>query len=86
LRLALVGQRCNRDAIGATVSVHLGDQILRREVNPTRSYLSQSELPVTFGLGSATRVDKIVVRWPGEDPRELDDLPVDRSHIVKQVQ
>ena len=86
LRLALVGQRCNRDAIGATVSVHLGGQILRREVNPTRSYLSQSELPVTFGLGSATRVDKIVVRWPGEDPRELDDLQVDRLHVVKQVQ
>jgi len=45
LRLKLVGRKCNRDAIGATVSVILGDRVLRREVNPTRSYLSQSDYP-----------------------------------------
>lgn len=85
LRLTLVGRRCNRDAIGATVSVHLGDQVLRREVNPTRSYLSQSELPVTFGLGFAARVDKVLVRWPGGSTQELDDLHVDQPHVLKQV-
>lgn len=85
LRLKLVGRTCNRDAIGATVSVFLGDRELRREVNPTRSYLSQSELPVTFGLGSATRVDKVVIRWPGGGTQELADPSVDQLHAVEQL-
>ncbi len=85
LRLKLVGRKCNRDAIGATVSVILGDRVLRREVNPTRSYLSQSELPVTFGLGSATRVDKVVIRWPGGDTQDLTDLSIDQLHVVEQL-
>ena len=80
-----MGRKCNRDAIGATVSVILGDHVLRREVNPTRSYLSQSELPVTFGLGTATRVDKVVIRWPGGGTRELADLSVDQLHVIEQL-
>ena len=63
----------------------LGDRVLRREVNPTRSYLSQSELPVTFGLGSATRVDKVVIRWPGGGTQELTDLSIDQLHVVEQL-
>lgn len=84
LRLKLVGGLCNRDALGATVRVQVGDQLLRREVNPTRSYLSQSELPVTFGLGAATRIDKVVIRWPGGATQELAGLAVDRLLVVQQ--
>lgn len=65
LRFKLVGTRSNRDAIGAWITVRLNGQTLARQVMPTRSYLSQSELPVTFGLGEATRVDEITVVWPG---------------------
>ena len=65
LRFKLVGTRSNRDAIGAWVTVRLNGQTLARQVMPTRSYLSQSELPVTFGLGEATRADDITVVWPG---------------------
>ena len=56
LRLKLVGTRHNRDAIGAVVEVDLGDRVVRRQVMPTRSYLSQVELPVTIGLGKRTAV------------------------------
>jgi hypothetical protein len=48
LRLKLVGTRSNRDAIGAWIKVRVGGQTLSRQVMPTRSYLSQSELPVTW--------------------------------------
>ena len=65
LRLKLVGTKSNRDAIGAWVRVRVGGQTLSRQVMPTRSYLSQSELPVTIGLGKATQIDALEIVWPG---------------------
>src|SRR5439155_8993705 len=65
LRLKLVGTKSNRDAIGAWVKVHLEGRTLAQQVMPTKGYLSQSELPLTFGLSKATRVDGVEVIWPG---------------------
>lgn len=65
LRVKLVGNKANRSAIGARILLKVGGQILRRDVQPTRSYLAQSELPVTFGLGAATKIDSLQVTWPG---------------------
>ncbi|NUQ61059.1 MAG: CRTAC1 family protein [Pirellulales bacterium] len=84
LRLKLEGTSSNRDAIGAWVEVHASDRIQRQQVMPTRSYLSQAELPVTFGLGRTARVDKVVIRWPGAPTQELTGLAVDRTHLVRQ--
>ena len=61
------GRRSNRDAIGAEVVVEAGGQTYRRAVAGARGYLSQSELVVTVGLGSAEQVDRVTVRWPGRD-------------------
>jgi hypothetical protein len=44
------------------------------------SYLSQSELPVTFGLGKADRVDRVVIRWPNGRTEEYKDLTAGRSY------
>lgn len=84
VRLKLRGTSANRDAIGATVEVHAGGQTFKRQVMPTRSYLSQSELAVVVGLGSADKIDKIVVHWPGGAAQELADVPVDRETVVEQ--
>jgi hypothetical protein len=65
LRLKLVGKKSNRDAIGAWVRVRVGDEVLSRQVMPTRSYLSQSELPVTIGLGNRDHFDNLEITWPG---------------------
>ena len=62
LRLKLVGAKSNRSAIGAWIKVRVGGQTLVRQVMPTRSYLSQSELPVTIGLGQATRADEVEIK------------------------
>src|SRR5689334_20836370 len=51
VRLKLVGTKSNRDAIGAWVTAQVNGHKLSRQVMPTRGYLSQSELPVTIGLG-----------------------------------
>ncbi len=64
IRLKLVGTKSNRDAIGAWIKARIGGRTLWRQVMPTRSYLSQSELPVTIGLGNLDRVDSLEVRWP----------------------
>jgi hypothetical protein len=64
LRLRLVDRPPNRDALGARVELTAGGATQHREVMPTRSYLSQVELPVTFGLGDAEEVEALVVTWP----------------------
>jgi len=68
LRLRLQGRDSNRSAIGTRVRLTAAGVTQRRLVMPTRSYLSQVELPLTFGLGGATRVDRLTVTWP--DGRE----------------
>ncbi|MCO6455320.1 MAG: CRTAC1 family protein [Pirellulaceae bacterium] len=62
LRFRLVGRRCNRDAIGTWLEVKLAGRTVRRQVMPTRSYLSQVELPITLGLG-ADQVQAVEIRW-----------------------
>jgi hypothetical protein len=75
IRLKLTGTRCNHDAIGAWIKVRLDNQTLTRQVMPTRSYLSQSELPVTIGLGNSDRIRSVEINWPGGQVQRLDPLP-----------
>jgi hypothetical protein len=84
LRLKLVGTRHNRDAIGAWVKVRVNGQTLSRQVMPTRSYLSQSELPVTIGLGSATQPDDVEIIWPGGPTQKVQQVTVDGTTIVTE--
>jgi enediyne biosynthesis protein E4 len=86
LRLKLVGKKSNRDAIGAWVRIKVGDQIFARHVMPARSYLSQSELPVTIGLGSAAKVDDIEITWPGGQVQKVANARVDALTVVEQPQ
>jgi hypothetical protein len=79
------GQRSNRSAIGAEVTVEAGGQVFHRQVAGARGYLSQSELPVTVGLGKAERIDKVTVRWPGKDNerQEWVNLDANRTYELK---
>ncbi|HEY5914783.1 MAG TPA: CRTAC1 family protein [Verrucomicrobiae bacterium] len=84
VRLKLVGTECNRDAIGAWVRVRVNGEDLWRQVMPTRSYLSQSELPVTIGLGPATRADEVEVTWPGGKTQRVQDVHIDAVTTVRE--
>jgi len=64
LRLRLEQPGRNRDAIGAVVRIEAGGVRQRRMVRTGGSYLSQGELTLTFGLGTAARADEVIVRWP----------------------
>jgi hypothetical protein len=82
LRLKLVGSKANRSAIGAWIRVRVGGQTLARQVMPTRSYLSQSELPVTIGLGTSSQVEALEVRWPGGGIQQVELEGVDRVMTI----
>ena len=64
LRVELQGTKSNRSGIGALVWAEVGNRSLRRRVHSGSSYLSQSELPLSFGLGTNTLAQQLVVRWP----------------------
>jgi len=80
------GERSNRSAIGARVTVEAGGMIQRQQVQSARGYLSQSELTLTFGLGKATQVDRVVVEWPGKRgfKQEFSKLVINKVHHLKQ--
>jgi len=64
LRLRLAGTKSNRDAIGAVVRLSTGDGTQSRMVKTGSSYLSQSELTLTFGIGRRDKADRVVIEWP----------------------
>ena len=84
LRLQLQGRAPNTSAIGAVVRLEAGGRAQERTVMPTRSYLSQVELPLTFGLGAHDRVDRVAITWPDGSQQVLEDLAPDRLHRVIQ--
>jgi hypothetical protein len=85
IRLKLVGTRSNHDAIGAWIKVRVGGHTLSRQVMPTRSYLSQSELPVTIGLGNADKVDSVEINWPGGARQNVENVLVDHLMTVTET-
>jgi hypothetical protein len=85
LRIHLQGQNGRQSAIGAWVTLVSNGVTQRRQVMPTRSYLSQSELPLTFGLGTATSIDSINITWPdGEEQTVQPPTPNQQIVVVKQ--
>ncbi len=76
----LVGTKSNRDAIGATVRIFHDGLSQSRMVKGGSSYLSQSELPVMFGLGKRDRVDRAVIEWPSGRTEEYKNLVPGRAY------
>lgn len=65
LIVRLIGTKSNRDGIGATVKATTGAMSQLREVKAGSSYLGQNDVRVHVGLGAATAVDRLEIRWPG---------------------
>jgi enediyne biosynthesis protein E4 len=80
LRFHLKGTTSNRDAIGATVRIFHGGTSQSRLVKSGSSYLSQSELPVTFGVGARDSVDRVVVSWPNGRTEEFRNVATGKSY------
>lgn len=83
LRLKLRGVRTNRDAIGAMVRITTPDGTQTRTVKTGSSYLSQSELALTFGLGRRDKAERVVVEWPGNGTQEFTGVSAGRYELVE---
>ena len=80
LRLKLNGVQSNRDAIGATVRVMHDGVTQSRMVRSGSSYLSQSELPVTFGVGTRDVVERVVITWPNGRTEEFKNVATGKAY------
>ena len=84
VRFRLVGTKSNRDAIGARVRMFSGGLSESRYVKSGSSYLSQSELPLTFGLGKRDKLDRVVIDWPSGRVEEFRNLAAGKLYVCTE--
>jgi enediyne biosynthesis protein E4 len=84
LRLKLVGTKSNRDGIGAVVRVTSGTAIQSKMLRSGSSYLAQSELVLTFGLGANTKADNIEIQWPSGQVDTLSNVNAGQTITVQE--
>ncbi|HEV2022589.1 MAG TPA: CRTAC1 family protein [Terriglobales bacterium] len=84
LRVKLVGTRSNRDGIGAVVTATAGGEKQSLMLRSGSSYLSQSELVLTFGLGQRAQVDQLEVRWPSGQVERLANVAAGQAVTIQE--
>ncbi len=80
IRFRLTGTKSNRDAIGAMVRIEHEGSAQQRLVKGGSSYLSQSELPVTFGLGKGDKIDRVIIDWPSGRSEDYKNLAAGQTY------
>jgi tetratricopeptide (TPR) repeat protein len=84
LHVDLVGRESNRDAVGTRLTVVAGGRRVYREIYGGRGFGSSDSPTVEFGLGPATRVDRLELVWPSGKSQTFRDLPVDRRILIEE--
>jgi enediyne biosynthesis protein E4 len=84
-RFKTVGDKSNRDGIGAKVTITLADGSKQWQVvHSGSSYCSQSELPLTFGLNRNDKITRVEIEWPGGKVDKLTDLGANQLYVLKE--
>ncbi len=86
LRVRLVGRPPNTQAIGARVRLEAAGRAQERQVSPARSYLSQTELALTFGIGAAELAERLEVTFPDGSVQVLENIQPGQELVVTQAQ
>jgi hypothetical protein len=86
LRFQLAGKKSNRDGIGALIKVTTGARTQRQWVKSGSSFMSQSSLKLTFGLGKASRADEVEILWPSGGKDVLRNLEPDKVYNITEGQ
>jgi enediyne biosynthesis protein E4 len=84
LRIKLVGTKSNRDGIGSVVKVTAGGDVQSKTLVSGSSYMSSSELVLTFGLAGHTQADAIEIHWPSGQIDMLKNIGADQIVTVKE--
>jgi enediyne biosynthesis protein E4 len=82
----LQGIKSNRAAVGARVTIHAGGMTQFDEVRSGGSYLSQNDLRLHFGLGSAAGIDLVEVRWPSGKTESFKNVAADKIYAITEGQ
>jgi hypothetical protein len=85
LRIKLVGTKSNRDGIGAVVRVSAGGDKQWLMMKSGSSYLSQSELVLTFGMGSKTKADTAEIDWPSGQIDKLSNISTGQTITIQEA-
>lgn len=85
LKIKLTGTASNRDALGAVVSVTIGERVLHQRHDGQSGYLSQSSMPLYFGLDGAEKVETVEIHWPSGKRQTLDG-PIDANQLLEVVE
>ena len=85
LRIKLVGTKSNRDGIGSMVRISAGNDRQSQMLKSGSSYLSQSELVLTFGLGASTKADSVEIQWPSGQLDKLSNIAGDQTITVQEA-
>lgn len=83
-KIKLVGAASNRDGIGATVKVHSGGKTFTRFNDGKSGYLSQSDMPLYFGLGNADKIDSVEVAWPSGRKQTVTNVGVNSATTITE--
>lgn len=84
LRVKLTGSQSNRDGIGAVVHVVAGGEKQWQMMRSGSSYLSASELVLTFGLGSRNKVDTMEIEWPSGQVDKLSNISTGQTVTIQE--
>jgi hypothetical protein len=84
VRLSLRGTKSNRNGIGARVLARTASGPIQRMIRTGSSYLSQSELPVTIGLGGRSSLERAIVEWPSGVRDTIGPLAAGKAYIVTE--
>jgi hypothetical protein len=84
LSIKTVGNRSNRDGIGALITVHAAGFVQSEEVRAGSSYLSQNDLRVHFGLGTLAVAETIEVRWPSGTIQTLQQIDANQFLVIEE--
>ena len=84
IEIRVVGTRSNRDGLGARLTITAGGRTQVREIKSGSSYLGQNDLRAHVGLGEATRVDRIDVRWPAGQTESIRDVAANQIVTVTE--
>jgi hypothetical protein len=84
IRIKTVGTKSNRNGIGARVQAHSGAVVNWQTVHSGSSYCSQSELPLTFGLGKAGSAEEVRIIWPSGHQDIVKNLKANASYKIQE--
>ncbi len=85
LKVKLVGSRSNRSGLGARIKIWCGSEVYTKVHDGQSGYLSQSDMPLYFGIGDAQRVDRIEVHWPsGLKQTIVKDIEINKLLVIQE--